>query len=250
MKITNKLGVPDIIFRFLSYDNYDYNPDPNVFSATTFNKPIREIILTRRHDKSVEVDAMDSLWRVFGSAVHAALEKITGPDIEPIRRLYAKIAGATVSGKFDLIQDNKIKDFKITSVWSLVFNSRIEEWRLQLSIYRYLYKAETSKVLEATGYIIAILRDWSQRDTGRNNYPRSPIVELAIPLLSFEEVEAELTAKIKMLQLCDQMADDDLPQCTDAERWLNKKTGEYNKCEKYCQAYKFCNQAGGLKNAA
>lgn len=241
MKIVNKSNIPEAVFNFLKNDLYDGEKNGNSFSATELLKPVQEIILTRRHWGEIEVDASDRLWSLFGQGIHAVLEKEEGA--EPIERLYAEIGGKTISGKFDRIKNGILYDFKVTSAFTLMYDSRREEWRDQLSIYRWLYWKKYGKELDKVGRIVAILRDWSAKDLKEGSkYPASPIMEVSIPLRSLEDTEKMLESKLKAIEDA-WNANGNMPKCSDEERWWNEKKKVYNKCARYCVAFKFCKQA-------
>lgn len=240
MKIVNRNNLPESIFNFLKNDLYDGEKAGESYSATELLKPVQEIVLTRRHWPEIEIDAGDRLWSLFGQGVHAVLEK--EEDVEPIERIYAEINGKKISGKFDRIKNGIIFDFKVTSAWTVVYSSRFKEWRHQLSIYRWLYWQKYQKELSSKGFIVAILRDWDQRNTESNEkYPKSPIVEIQLTLLSLNETEAMLESKLQVIE--EAMNSQVLPKCSPEERWYNEKKKIYNKCLKYCPAFKFCEQA-------
>lgn len=240
MKITNKNNLPDAIFQFLSQDLYDGEKNGNSYSATELLKPTQEIILTRKHWDEIEVDVGSRLWSLFGQGVHAVLEREKG--VEPIERLYAELDGKKISGKFDRIKDNTLYDFKVTSAWTVVYGSRVEEWTDQLSIYRWLYWKSKGKELSETGKIVAILRDWANKNLKEGgNYPLSPIVEISLKLKSLGNTEEML--RRKLVELDANIAGSESKECSDKERWWNAKQKKYNKCQEYCLAFKFCKQA-------
>lgn len=248
MKIINKSGVPEIVFKYLEHDFYDGKKgDPKVISATTLLKPVQEILLTTRHYDEIEVDAIDRMWAMFGSGIHAILEHSKLSDMQE-QRIKVDIDGVTLSGKFDLIYGGHMTDFKVTSAWTLVYDSRKDEWTKQLSIYRWLYWKETGKLttesaikLSDEAYVIAILRDWdAKRVSGK--YPELPIVQIPLNLLSIEKTEEGIKSKLKLIKEAGSKMDGQLPPCTDEQRWWNEKAKKYNKCEKYCLAYPFCHQ--------
>lgn len=244
MKIINRLGIPNLIFQFLKYNNYDYNPD--VISTTQFLKSIREYILTKRHYSEIEVEASDTIWRLFGSAVHSVLEsaKLT-PLQEERLTVNMGLAFGNVSGKYDIVENNKIKDFKVTSVWTTIFGSREDDYTKQLSINRYLYYKVKGITLDDSGSIITIYRDWFEsgmkRDKG-GKYPKSPITETEYKLMSFDDTEQFIISTIKKVKMAEVLPDSELPECSNEERWYNQKQEVYKKCDKYCQCSKFCNQ--------
>lgn len=248
MKFTNKHGLPQIIVDFLTQDNYDYKAAENTLSVTTLLKPTQETILIKKYKDQISTDVIDLTWRLFGSAVHSVLEKIEGPDIKKIKRLYSEMNGLKISGKFDLIKANDIYDFKVTSVWTIIYKSGEESWKKQLSIYRWLNWKTDNEILNKIGYIIVILRDWSMRNIIKLNYPKLPIMQIPFNLMDFDEVETFLDKKTKEYLENKDKPDNELLDCTDEERWYNKKQDKYIKCEKYCSARAFCQQYKGGKN--
>lgn len=240
MKITNKAGIPDSLFRYLSQDLYDYQNKADSYSATELLNPVQIIVLRRRHWENIEIDAIDQTWKLLGSGVHAILEKEKG--IEKIERLKWKVMDKEVSGRWDRIFNNEITDFKVTSAWTVTYGSRVEEWKMQLSIYRWLYYKVKQKLLNDTGYIDALLRDWTGKNLDRSNYPKANAVQIPIELCDLEDTEEFITNKIKLIIKAEKMTDTQLLSCTDSERWYNKEKRIYNRCNKYCDVSAFCQQ--------
>jgi hypothetical protein len=242
MRIIND-GLPEIIYEYLSKDFYDGDKVADSISATTLLKPTQEIMLLRRHKEEITVNASDRIWSLFGSSVHAVLEGGFQGKYEQEERLFRKVKIGrkeyTISGKFDLIKDNVIHDFKVTSAFTLMFNSRVDEWKEQLSTYRWL---KFPRILAKTGKIIAILRDWTAKNLSKENYPKSPIVEIEIDLMDYKDVDKMVEKKLKEIARYETSKDEELPECTKAERWFNQKKDEYIKCSKYCSARQFCQQ--------
>ena len=75
MKVTNKLNLPAAFVNAVSTTRHNA---AGCFSATTLNKGAKEIILSDRHFDEVEVDAADSVWAVWGTAVHARRDSQPG----------------------------------------------------------------------------------------------------------------------------------------------------------------------------
>jgi hypothetical protein len=238
MKIVNN-GLPPIIYEWLCQDFYDTEAAKGSISATSLKKPIQEYLLTLRHIEEIEVDATDRIWSLFGSGCHAVLEKLQG-NYQQEERLFAKVKGRKISGKFDLIVDNQLHDFKVTSAWTLVFGDRKEEWRHQLSTYRWLKWKTDGTILNSMGKIIAILRDWNKKKVGQKNYPVLPIVEVPIELYPLSTIQLMIEDKVMAIKQAEKLPDDKLPECTPEERWWNEKDQEYKKCSKYCAARAFC----------
>jgi hypothetical protein len=246
MRIVNKSGLSEIIFKYLQQDFYDGTPDS--ISATTLLKPVQEYWLTKRHDSEIEVDASSRIWTLFGSSIHAVLEKLEG-NYEQEERLFAEIDGVKISGKFDIIEGTKLYDFKCTSAWTLKYGSRLEEWKEQLSIYRWLYKASRCVTLDDTAIIVAILRDWAKRELLRvENYPKLPIVEVPIELMSLKDTEKMIKKKLKLIAKYKDIEDEELLECTLKQTWYNEKQDKHNKCGEFCLAAHFCQQLKRREN--
>lgn len=218
----------------MSVDKYDYDAKGDSFSATEILNPVQIVLLKRKHWNELEVDAIDRVYQVLGNGVHSELEKEEG--IEKIERLKWKVLGKEVSGKWDRIINNEITDYKVTSVWTVIYGSRKDEWKEQLSIYRWLYWKNKGILLNDKGFIVAILRDWSEKDSKKANYPKFNAVQIELKLLGIKETEEFVTKKISAL-----INADNITECTDAERWHNKVKG-YIRCQKYCEVAQFCPQ--------
>ena len=243
MKLTNRSAVPESVFRFLATHDQFYDKDAakGTISVTTLLRPIQEIVLTQRHDEEIEVDCTDLLWSVLGSGTHAALEKVEG--FKPIGRLFGELEGIRISGKPDFVANNRICDYKVTSAWTVFYGDRLEEWRLQLSLYRWLYFTQAGGTLEETGMIVPILRDWAVREANKNpKYPQAPMIEIEVPLLSLKETEDFCREKLLAIKKAREESDVRLPLCSEKERWFHAKTGKNRKCDKYCHAAPFCDQ--------
>src|SRR3990167_6975603 len=196
MRLTNRHNLPEPIFRFLQQDFYDGKGDDKTISATALLKPVQEYILAKRHNDEIEVDAIDNIWKLFGTGVHLVLEGLRGQDVKPNQRLTTEFNGWKVTGKYDQVIGTHLWDYKVTSVWTLIFGGRTKEWKLQLSIYRWLYWKNGLGDLDETASIVVICKDWSETSKARtNNYPETPIVDVPIKCLSYAETETFIADK-------------------------------------------------------
>lgn len=240
--VTNNHNLPDPVVRALSYDDYDQVGD---ISITGLLKPVQAVALERIHkDELPPEDVSERVWRLFGSAAHEFLYRSRDPDaVIAEQRLTMDVAGWTVSGKPDTYDLNTkaLTDFKTTSVWSLVYEPKgRKEWHEQLNLYRLLLEANGYEVRSLS--VVAILRDWTKRDTfKRTDYPAIPIVALNIPLWIKADAEAFLMERVTLHKAAREQGT--WPNCTNEERWQNK-TG-YARCEGYCRASTFCKQFNG-----
>lgn len=237
---TNKNGLPESFFNAVTRDTYDRG-DSDITATQLIDPP--QIYWLGKSGNDVEEDVSERVWALLGQSIHSILERNAPSDHMIVeKRFYKDVRGWKVGGQVDLFDmtDGTITDWKVTSAWTIVYGSRIEDWEWQLNILAALARANghTVKALK----ICALLRDWAQRDADRGGaYPQSPIVEIDIPLWTPEEADEWLDQRVALFQESIDTPDAP-PACTQEERWFNKKTGKYIRCEKYCRVRAFCPQ--------
>jgi len=221
MRLTNKFNLPQTFLNVLDRPTYSKG-GANISATQLLNSP-KIVALTKKYDDEIEQDASEMVWSIIGTAIHGVLEH--GRDENHIveQRLHADVDGWHISGAVDLqiINDGKvdIRDYKTTSVWS-VMNHKIE-WEWQLNIYAWLVEHATEKPVNSLG-IVAILRDWKSREVGtKEGYPESPITEVEIPLWDYAEREAFIKERIKLHSAAEfaMETDGELGDCTPQEMW-------------------------------
>jgi len=275
MRITNKFFLPKTFVNALERPTYSKG-NAHISVTELLNAP-RIVNLRRKHWDDLEEDASQMVWSLFGSAVHKILEIGKDPNHVVEERLFTDFEGWRISGQIDLqemIPDGiMISDYKVTSAWSVMSDK--EEWRHQLNIYAWLIE-RVKKVPVLSARVVAIVRDWSAKET-REGYPQAPVTVVEIPLL--EDKEALVSERIKKhnegyfaLQL-----GEEFPECTSSEMWERPTTyavikeggvraksvhntkeeaeaalspgysvtvrpGERIRCKSYCAVNKFCSQ--------
>jgi hypothetical protein len=222
LRITNKFNLPEPVMKALTQDSYSRGESDR--SVTQLIDSPRKQILCRFHQDEIEEDCTDRLWSVFGTAVHNIFEDYG--DIEHIaeERLFFDVDGWRISGAIDLQKGSHIMDYKVTSVWSVIYDK--PEWHNQLNAYAWLVEhAKAVKINKLT--IVAVLRDWKNREaeTRQGDYPESPIVLVDIPLWDKNIREQYMAERISLHQKAefDHLTGEELPLCTDQERWLKPK---------------------------
>ena len=231
MKYTNRHNIPQEIINAVHNDNYSRGKA--TISATGLLQPPRSRLLAQEHYDKLTIDVSDEIWKLLGQSVHTILERANENNEDTIteQRMFAKVKDWTVSGQTDSIdvKSNTLKDYKVTSVWSIVsaLKEGKIEWEQQLNIYAYLYKQTTERTIDQLN-IIAIARDWNKNQYLRSggDYPPSPVTVLNIDLWSDEEQEAFIKQRVSIHQEAevDYLINDKLPLCTDEERWRRKDT--------------------------
>lgn len=261
MRLTNNFDISLPLAVWLLHDDYDHVNEPNYLSATTLLKPTKQLILSRRVEKSdMEIDLSSFVASRVGSAVHDSIEKawrITGPtamkrlgypeqiterlvvnptdeqlqarnDIIPIwfeQRSIREIAGYKIGGKFDVVIEGRLFDFKSTSVWTYLKGSKDQDYALQGSIYRWL---NPHLITDDHIFIQFLFTDWQRREAKTNpNYPKAKVLEHPIKLLSLVETEHFITAKLHELSRLWNAPEAELPPCSDKDLWRSDPQFKY-----------------------
>jgi len=279
MEVTNKLNLPAGIVK--AVDIEPHNKADNELSATTLLKGTKEIILTRRHWEELTVDAADKIWAVWGTAVHALLEAEGEHEFTECDFKVPMPNGMVLTGRIDNynMETETITDYKTGSVWKVIFQD-FEDWRMQGILYAWMLVQNGFKVKRAV--FIDLLKDHSKSKAKfDSSYPEAPVYLYGYPITAAELKEGEnfINEKLAEYQKYKDMADDEIPPCTDKERWAtetkyavmkngNKKAvkvcdteaeaqqraatlgaGHYvetrpgvsKKCAEYCDCCDFCN---------
>jgi hypothetical protein len=145
------------------------------------------------------------------------------------QRLFREIDGWTVGGKFDFITDGIIQDQKSTSAYSWLLGSRDNDYQLQMSLYRWLDAGQPlRKITEDFGRINFIFTDWQKMQAKSNpNYPQKKVEFKEISLLSLDETEAWLRAKLSLIDKYKDTPEEKLPECSEEELWRSETIYKY-----------------------
>lgn len=256
MNYTNQHNISLALAVFLATDDYDY--EPNVISATTLLKPLKQIILAKRvkpEDKLVDISQLVSSR--MGTAIHTAIEKAwTNPQralkllgypdsiierivVNPKKpkrkdipvymeiRSYKEVNGVKVSGKFDFVAEGKVQDFKSTSVYTYLNQTNAEKYALQGSIYRWL---NPDKITADVMNIHYIFTDWNKAESLRNDkYPPMRVHTQSYPLMSLEETQVWVERKLQQIEQYLHVDEEMLPPCTDEDLWRKESVWKYYK---------------------
>lgn len=261
MDITNRYGVSLPAAIWLLHDEYEYFDDPKYFSATTLLKPIKQIVLTRRVPSDQKaMDLTDFMNVRYGSAVHdstevamrrgaikalqtlgfdqetrdrflvnpteAELAKHENPIVAWVEnRVFKKVLGHVIGGKYDLIFDGAIRDWKTAKVYSWIMGSNDWKFQMQLSIYRWL---NPDKITEDVGYIDHFFKDWMAGDAAKNpKYPQAPIIEKAYPLIPLIEVQQWVEDRLRLINTSMEREEKFIPECTPEDLWMSPPVFKY-----------------------
>lgn len=217
MTITNKLRLPQ---GFVDACSTDQHNAENELSATTLLKGVKEIILTKRHWNELEDDVSNRVWAVWGTAVHALLEK-EGEDDVTEERLSFDVGSYKITGRIDNynMRTGVVTDYKTASVWKVKF-ADFEDWKKQGLIYALLLKKNGFKVSKCQ--FIALLKDHSKTDAERDSsYPQSPvyIYEFDVTEDLLKQIKYFINLRIISIENSERLSDDDILPCSEKERW-------------------------------
>ena len=279
MRFTNVLGLPEPFVEAASGDGR-HGPRPKTYSVTQMLKGVREVILERRHSDEIEVDVSDRVWAIFGTAVHSILSDAQESDTQ-LKENKVEIEdprGYKLTGIFDLYDDatGTVTDYKTATVWKVVFDER-DDYRTQLLCYCFILRKMGFDARR--GQIVALLKDHSKSKARREpDYPRHPVYvkEFDFTDDDFEWCGDFLAERLGELGRCELLPDDELPLCSESERWakptkyavmlkgrkravklyddrnaadihaieiggyVEERPGTDGKCPEYCAAAPFC----------
>ena len=219
MKVTNKLNLPAAFVNAVSTNRHNA---AGCFSATTLNKGAKEIILSDRHFDEITVDAADSVWAVWGTAVHALLE--SQPD-NNFHEEYFKVpvSNSFVTGQVDSydMENGVINDWKTASVWKVQFND-FSDWRRQGLTYAWLLQQSGLDVKKCR--FVALLKDHSKtKAKNDSSYPQSPvfIYEFDVTPEDMAETRDRILNKVLEIESAYKLDDDAIEPCSAEERWAD-----------------------------
>ena len=226
MKITNKFNLPEPIVNAIKRPTYSKG-GANLSVTEMIGSP-RIAQLRRLNYDSLEMDASEGVFALFGTSVHNILEKGVADNHINEERIHTEIDGWTISGAIDLQVQHEdgvvIQDYKTVAAWA-VMNEKIE-WEQQLNVYAWLVAREKKQHVKAIE-IVAIIRDWSWREAEyKEGYPKAPIVVLPIKLWTYEQQEFYVQTRVHYHAAAHLAAESntDLPLCSSEDMWERPTT--------------------------
>lgn len=280
MKLSNKYKLPEALVKAIQNDPYSNGGAD--YSITTLLKPPRVVALERKHHNDIEEDVSDRIWALYGSIVHAIIERSNPGVGESEVRFHATISNVRVSGQVDFFINSEITDFKFVTVYKFKDGRVDDDYTKQLNMYAALARLNGRQVNKLT--LVGLLRDWRPMEAmGDSRYPQSQIISVDVPL--WDEFKAFNFLKERIA--LHENAKAELPECTPEERWakpdrwavmrtgrstalrvfeseseakalasvtkdsyLEFRPGENIRCERYCSASPWCEQHKKLKEKA
>ena len=217
MKVTNLMGLPEPFVKAVQTERHN---QPGCYSATTLLKGFKEIQLENRHFDELSIDAADSVFQIWGSAVHSIFENV-GDNCFKEETFSTKIDGITITGTADCYDMEKglLVDWKTCSSWKIL-NKDFKDWKLQGQIYSYLMKKSGLEVKHVQ--FVALIKDHSKtKSKTEKDYPKSPVYVFSFDITPKDLFETELYIRTRIRGIKNSMnlSDDEIEPCTAEERW-------------------------------
>ena len=220
MNITNKQNLPK---PFVDAISKDYEYKDKRYSVTSILKGYKENLLTRRYSNQIEIDAADSIWMIFGTAVHKVLEE-SSDDEHLLKELKLEMKipnGYVLSGIIDLYdtKEKEVIDYKTGSIWKVKFDDW-KDYRKQLLYYAVLLEANGYECNKARN--VMLLKDHSKRDAMYDSsYPEYPVYTKYYTFTQEEKdiARQEIEEIFKCLESLENALDDEIPFCSFEQRW-------------------------------
>jgi hypothetical protein len=257
---TNNSNIPLSVAVWLAHDTYDHDERENLISATSLLKPIRQIVLSKRVDRGVNVPDIASLIPSrTGTAVHDGLETAwvtsykeglsnlgipqrvinkvkVNPKFEELTedtipvylelRSEKEVDGFIISGKFDFVGEGRVEDLKNTSVYTYINKTNDDKYIMQGSIYRWLNPDIITRDEMAIQFIF---KDWQATRTKEPKYPNASTLEYRLPLKSVIATETFIRNKLTQIKKYENANEADIPECTNEDLWRKADTWKYYK---------------------
>lgn len=206
MNLTNRMWLPEPFVRFVAAQKRRTG-----LSVTSLIGPAYQRALIDRHWDLIEVDVSDSVWALFGTAVHNLLEQYSSESELVEERISFAVDGVTITGQPDVLEISNgiLSDWKVTSVWSVIYGGK-EDWCAQLNLYAYGLRQQGRIINRLQN--VCFLRDWSRaKAMAGGDYPRSMVQTAAQPLWGDAQCEKYIRGRLE--------AHASLVPCTPSERW-------------------------------
>ena len=236
MKVTNIYDLPQALVDAISTEKHNKDGE---YSATTLLKGTCETLLTKRHWDEILVDASESIWQIFGTAVHSIFEAQKDNTFKE-EFFSVDVSKSKVTGRVDSydLENEIIVDWKTASVWKVI-KQDFTDWKRQGLIYSWLIKKCGMNVKKCR--FIALLKDQTMGEAKKRlrsnpnislsiftperpidcEYPPFPIAiyEFDVTADDLADIENFIEAKVKELEFYDLTPDENLNPCTPEERW-------------------------------
>ena len=236
MTVTNIFNLPTALVEAVTTERHNNDGE---YSATTLLKGACETILTKRHWDEILVDVSESIWQVFGTAVHSIMEAQKDNTFKE-EFFSVDVSNSKVTGRVDSydLENEVLVDWKTASVWKVI-KQDFTDWKRQGLIYAWLMKKCGLTVKKCR--FVALLKDQTMGEAKKRlrsnpnislsiftperpidcEYPPFPIAvyEFDVTDNDLTDIEAFIEARVKALEFADTLKDEELTPCSTEERW-------------------------------
>ena len=280
MKVKNDLNIDWVIAGWLASNTYTGSNDGNYLSASGLVRSVRQTVLSKlmsRTNSEDPVDISTMLSSSIGTALHRDIQAVwedenvikeglkalgfnkldkikvnsENPNEDDInlwfeKRVTKEINGWNITGQFDLVVNDTIHDFKSTSVYTYINKSKVKDYSIQLSVYRWLNPELITN--DVHGVIHYIFTNWNKNFLHSiDGYPEHPFVSINVPLMSLQETEEMILKRIRDIEYYSENLSE-LPRCEDHTLMIDKPIWQYFASETSTKAAKnFENKLEALK---
>ena len=269
MVFTNKNNISPFLAVWLAMNEYRQETRPNVISATTLIRPLRQVVLARKYkDLSKQADIADLVNSRMGTALHDSIEKTWSQEPAILKNLLgqfgipaAMLDKIKIQEPIENIKEDDIpiwveqrheKEVTAKSGNKYIISGQFDavvSWRVfdnkSTSVWTHIYGSNDKKYAEQGSIyrwlvphmikddlmqIEHIFTDWSGVKAMQDKqYPQSRILSKTLPLLSYVDTEKMIQDKIDKIDYYLEQVDSALPLCTDEELWREKDIYKYYK---------------------
>ena len=205
----------------VQHDSYDGGVATDISATSLIDSP-RVKRLQREHKDKIQEDATRRIMALLGTTWHSLMEENAPRGWIVEKRFYASTQrGLVASGAIDALEPVgmkfNIRDYKVLTSWKAKKLANLqsdddEQFIRQLNIYAWLISKNGMTPNKL--YVDALIRDWMDGKSRDADYPDYPVMSYEIPMWPLEETEEYIERQL------DGHFGEELPRCTDEERWL------------------------------
>jgi hypothetical protein len=189
------------------------------WSVRALITPPQMLQLRERHETRLDPDHAHAMPTLIGEAIGWFLPTMAHvPPGEPLTNVSHETPQGRIMGTIHyLTEDGDLWNFHLVSTWRWI-NGQYQDWEAELNVLRWLamLNGRAARRLHACVYFT----DWRpNRQRKYSRYPASPARVIEFPLWSDDKVSRWVEVRIKAHLAALDSSDEDLPSCTDDERW-------------------------------
>jgi len=192
-------------------------PDPYIRVTELISSPLRRRLI-RENLENIRRRLNTIHYQILGTIIHSLFELKEFQEILQDMRFYYQVGDEgkvlelakrlvnlktrkqmtfpfedfIILGEFDLLEDDIIYDFKVTSEF-VVLNQKFDRYEKQLQVYRYMYEKTTGEKVRALKNVF-FLRDFS---VTRSKFD-SPLVVVEYEIWDDEKVESYIRERLQL----------------------------------------------------